>query len=192
MKRLLHLVLAAAMLTAFVNFSYADGEKGCCKSKKECSQAASEDKCCCQSKDCKCDCKTKDGKCKDKCNCKTKDGKCVCKSKDASCKDKCKDGKCKDGKCKDKSKCGCKSKDGGCKDKCKCKTKDECAQTSSAKPGDASKDPTKQEVVIDPVCGMDVDTKDSKVTSTYNDKTYHFCSESCKKSFEKAPAKYIK
>ena len=180
MKRFLHFIIAAAVFTAFVNVSYANEGMNCCKSKKECSQSSSEDGGSCKSHK---DCASADGSCKDKCGCKSKDGKCVCKTKDGTCKDKCKESK---------GKCGCKAKDGGCKDKCKCKTKNECMQSSSAKTGDASKDPTKQEVVIDPVCGMDVEAKDCKNTAAYQDKSYSFCSESCKKAFEKAPEKYIK
>jgi len=41
--------------------------------------------------------------------------------------------------------------------------------------------------VKDPVCGMTVEEKDSKATCTYDGKTYHFCSDTCKKKFEKDP-----
>jgi len=44
----------------------------------------------------------------------------------------------------------------------------------------------------DPVCGMDVDEKNAKIKTTYGGKTYYFCSESCKKQFEKDPKKFIK
>ena len=70
----------------------------------------------------------------------------------------------------------------------------ECSQDKkccSSKEATASKDPTAQEVVIDPVCGMDVKVADSKYSSKYKDKTYYFCSSSCKKSFDKNPTKYI-
>lgn len=72
----------------------------------------------------------------------------------------------------------------------------ECSQDKdkkccSSKEAAASKDPTAQEVVIDPVCGMDVKVADCKYSSKYKDKTYYFCSSSCKKSFDKNPSKYI-
>jgi YHS domain-containing protein len=44
----------------------------------------------------------------------------------------------------------------------------------------------------DPVCGMDVNPKAADTAKTqYQGKTYYFCSDSCKKSFEKEPAKYL-
>jgi len=41
--------------------------------------------------------------------------------------------------------------------------------------------------VKDPICGMTVEDKDAKAKSTYEGKTYHFCSTSCKEKFEKDP-----
>jgi YHS domain-containing protein len=41
----------------------------------------------------------------------------------------------------------------------------------------------------DPVCGMECTS--SKITSVYKGKTYYFCSESCKISFELDPEKYV-
>ena len=55
----------------------------------------------------------------------------------------------------------------------------------------ASKDPTEQDIVIDPVCGMDVTVKDAKYNSKYKGKTYYFCSEQHMKDFKKSPSKYI-
>jgi len=46
----------------------------------------------------------------------------------------------------------------------------------------------------DPVCGMKVDTaeaKAAKLSSEHQGKTYFFCNETCKKQFDKAPAKYM-
>jgi YHS domain-containing protein len=43
----------------------------------------------------------------------------------------------------------------------------------------------------DPVCGMMVDEKKAKLKSDYNDKTYYFCSPSCKATFDKSPAKFV-
>ena len=42
----------------------------------------------------------------------------------------------------------------------------------------------------DPVCNMDVDEAKAKYTSTYKGKTYYFCSEGCKKAFDRDPEKY--
>jgi len=44
----------------------------------------------------------------------------------------------------------------------------------------------------DPICGMTVKTAGAKFTSTYEGKTYYFCSETCKKTFDKEPAKHVK
>ena len=44
----------------------------------------------------------------------------------------------------------------------------------------------------DPVCGMMVDEKKAVASLEYQGKNYHFCSENCKKEFEKDPKKYIK
>ncbi len=45
--------------------------------------------------------------------------------------------------------------------------------------------------VHDPVCHMDIDPETAAGTSEYNGKTYYFCSLGCKKSFDKAPEKYL-
>lgn len=48
--------------------------------------------------------------------------------------------------------------------------------------------------VKDPVCGMDVDVKAASAAglkSDYKGKTYYFCSDDCKKTFDKEPAKYV-
>ena len=42
----------------------------------------------------------------------------------------------------------------------------------------------------DPVCGMPVDEK-SVAKSVYNEQTYYFCSNSCKRDFDSHPALYI-
>ena len=43
----------------------------------------------------------------------------------------------------------------------------------------------------DLVCGMDVDEKAVKYTTTYKGKTYYFCAFGCQKMFEANPEKYI-
>jgi YHS domain-containing protein len=42
----------------------------------------------------------------------------------------------------------------------------------------------------DPVCGMMVDEKKTKLTSIYEGKRICFCSASCKTSFDKDPRRY--
>jgi YHS domain-containing protein len=45
--------------------------------------------------------------------------------------------------------------------------------------------------VHDPVCGMDIDPATAAGTSEYKGQTYYFCSPGCKRSFDKAPEKYV-
>jgi Cu+-exporting ATPase len=50
----------------------------------------------------------------------------------------------------------------------------------------------KPEKVKDVVCGMTIDPAKAKGgKSEYKGKTYYFCSEDCKKKFDKEPAKYV-
>lgn len=42
----------------------------------------------------------------------------------------------------------------------------------------------------DLVCGMDVDEKKAAASTTYKDKTYYFCTEACRRAFQKDPEKY--
>jgi YHS domain-containing protein len=46
-------------------------------------------------------------------------------------------------------------------------------------------------MVKDPVCGMDIDPKTAAGKSDYQGKTYYFCSQGCKKAFDKEPQKYV-
>jgi len=48
------------------------------------------------------------------------------------------------------------------------------------------------ELVKDPVCGMEIDEKKPAGTSSYKGKTYYFCSVSCKEKFEKKPEIFIR
>jgi len=48
------------------------------------------------------------------------------------------------------------------------------------------------EMEKDPVCGMDADPKTAVAKSEYKGKTYYFCSQGCKKAFDKDPEKYLK
>jgi len=43
----------------------------------------------------------------------------------------------------------------------------------------------------DPVCGMTVDRRAGKPTSTYDGRTYYFCSEGCKARFDAEPERYV-
>ena len=43
----------------------------------------------------------------------------------------------------------------------------------------------------DPVCGMYVDTATAAYRSTFEGETYYFCSASCKRSFDAAPAHFV-
>lgn len=46
-------------------------------------------------------------------------------------------------------------------------------------------------MVIDPVCGMQVDEKKAKFKTTYQGKVYYFCAPGCKFLFEEKPQKYV-
>jgi Cu+-exporting ATPase len=43
----------------------------------------------------------------------------------------------------------------------------------------------------DPVCGMSVDPNDAEDTTTYQGKTYYFCSSDCKMKFDQRPTQFI-
>jgi len=43
-----------------------------------------------------------------------------------------------------------------------------------------------------PVCDMKVDEKNAPARSSYRAKTYYFCSEECKETFDANPQKYVK
>jgi YHS domain-containing protein len=42
----------------------------------------------------------------------------------------------------------------------------------------------------DPICGMMVDEKTAKIKSQYRGKTYYFCAQACKITFDKNPGSY--
>ena len=46
--------------------------------------------------------------------------------------------------------------------------------------------------VIDPVCGMEVETTTAQWKMDYQGKTYYFCGPGCKRSFEKDPEKFLR
>jgi Cu+-exporting ATPase len=43
----------------------------------------------------------------------------------------------------------------------------------------------------DPVCGMTVESGKQAGSSTYQGKTYHFCSVVCKEQFERNPQPFV-
>jgi YHS domain-containing protein len=45
--------------------------------------------------------------------------------------------------------------------------------------------------VIDPVCGMAVIAGQNDILTTIKGQTYYFCTEDCRKAFEKKPQKHI-
>lgn len=52
-------------------------------------------------------------------------------------------------------------------------------------------DPQRANVQKDPVCGMEVETTASALTSEYLGRTFRFCSERCRKLFDLHPNNYI-
>ena len=46
-------------------------------------------------------------------------------------------------------------------------------------------------MTVDPVCGMEIEERDAKATSTYDGEIYYFCSDSCRKQFDRNPTKYL-
>ncbi|HYI23960.1 MAG TPA: YHS domain-containing protein [Thermomicrobiales bacterium] len=46
--------------------------------------------------------------------------------------------------------------------------------------------------VTDPVCGMSLDSSQAVAQSRYEGQAYYFCSEECRKLFEKNPKEYLK
>ena len=44
----------------------------------------------------------------------------------------------------------------------------------------------------DPVCGMQVDPAKAAAKSTYEGKTYYFCSAGCKNAFDANPRGFVK
>lgn len=45
--------------------------------------------------------------------------------------------------------------------------------------------------VRDPVCGMTIDETDAVATSTFDGRTYYFCSKDCKEEFDANPEDYV-
>lgn len=47
-------------------------------------------------------------------------------------------------------------------------------------------------VVTDPVCGMEINPETAAARSDHNGRTFHFCSEGCRKAFEADPERYTR
>jgi YHS domain-containing protein len=45
-------------------------------------------------------------------------------------------------------------------------------------------------MVIDPVCGMRIDSEDAVATVEHEGKTYYFCSRACRDAFVANPSSY--
>lgn len=45
-------------------------------------------------------------------------------------------------------------------------------------------------MVVDPVCGMHIDSEEAAATADYEGKTYYFCSEPCHDAFVANPSEY--
>ena len=45
-------------------------------------------------------------------------------------------------------------------------------------------------IVIDPVCGMQIDPCQTKLIADYQNTRFYFCAAGCQKAFEKEPQKY--
>jgi len=66
---------------------------------------------------------------------------------------------------------------------------------ATMKPGTMKASSSSTDPAQDLVCGMDVDPKDAAAAgrkSEYQGKTYYFCSDDCKKQFDKEPGKFVK
>lgn len=44
----------------------------------------------------------------------------------------------------------------------------------------------------DPVCGMVITVNETTFRSTFEGKTYYFCSQQCRDQFDKEPQQYVK
>jgi YHS domain-containing protein len=45
-------------------------------------------------------------------------------------------------------------------------------------------------MVVDPVCGMRIESDEAAGTIDYEGKTYYFCSETCRDAFQASPSAY--
>jgi len=54
-----------------------------------------------------------------------------------------------------------------------------------------AEEPTSRHEEIDPVCGMTVDVADARYRTTFDGRTYYFCSAGCMERFSADPAAYV-
>ncbi|MFQ5901002.1 MAG: YHS domain-containing protein [Thermodesulfobacteriota bacterium] len=52
-------------------------------------------------------------------------------------------------------------------------------------------DTSKKDIRKDPVCEMGIEIDHARFISSYQDRTFYFCSESCKSRFEDTPDRFI-
>ncbi len=64
------------------------------------------------------------------------------------------------------------------------------AARSAASQDPAGSNPGTAAKVKDPVCGMEIEIGKAKGNSTYQGKTFYFCTDECKKSFDSNPQQY--
>ena len=46
------------------------------------------------------------------------------------------------------------------------------------------------EIILDPVCGMKVNTHKTDIMTTYKEQDYYFCAETCHREFKANPERY--
>ena len=47
-------------------------------------------------------------------------------------------------------------------------------------------------MVVDPICGMQVEEQGAEWTSAHEGERYYFCAKGCKQKFDEDPAKYVR
>ncbi len=65
------------------------------------------------------------------------------------------------------------------------------AQQQSVSSARSQADSLVSNLVTDPVCGMELDKTQIKLTTEFNGETYYFCNESEKIAFEKNPERFL-
>lgn len=71
------------------------------------------------------------------------------------------------------------------------KSAPENQQQSLSSAAQAESDSLESNMVIDPVCGMELDKTKVTLTVSYKGTTYYFCSESEMIAFEKEPERFL-
>lgn len=47
------------------------------------------------------------------------------------------------------------------------------------------------DVVVDPVCGMEINLENALERSEYQGQTFYFCSQQCRNKFDEDPAQFV-